>query len=326
MIQLYHRLDEELATLPGVDSVGGTSVAPESDGNTYTRFIPSDRPMRDDEFLMANWRSVTSGYFRTLRIPLLRGRMVTDADFTPQSRVALVNAAAAKRFWPNADPIGKIVTPYARKELHYTVIGVVGDIRDVALNTPPDATVYMSGRSWPSMTFLVHTSARPMSLGPAVRERVRTVNAGIPVTLATLDETLATSVAQPRFAGTMLAIFSWVALALAMMGIFSVISFSVAQQTREIGIRMALGAQRGEILWMMLRRGLVLAIIGIVIGIGGAIACTRVLGSLLFAVGATDPGVFAAVTTLLALVALSASWLAARRATAVSPMEALRYE
>ena len=326
MLQIYRRIEQELGALPGVDAVGATSVAPESDGNTYTRFIPSDRAMRDDEFLMANWRSVTAGYFRALAIPLLRGRMLTPGDYDLDSRVALVNAAAAKRFWPNDDPIGKVVTPYARKELHYTVVGVVGDIRDVALATPPDATVYMSGRSWPQMTFLVHTSAQQRSLGAAVRDRVRTVSANIPVTLTTLDETLATSVAQPRFTGTMLAIFSWVALALAMMGIFSVISFSVAQETREIGIRMALGAQRGDILWMMLRCGLLLAIVGIVIGVGGAIGCTRLLASLLFAVGATDPSVFAAVTALLALVALGASFLAARRATAVSPMEALRYE
>jgi putative ABC transport system permease protein len=324
MIQIYHAIDRELAALPGVESSGGISKAPEGDGNTYTRFVVSDRPQRDDEFLMANWRSPTAGYFRAAAIPLLKGRLVTDADYSVDARVALVNATAARRWWPDADPIGKMLTPWAHKELHYTVVGVVGDVRDVALGTPPDATVYLSGRNWASMTFLLHTAGDPQALGAAVRERVRTVNPNIPVTLSTLDETLSKSVAQPRFAGTMLAIFSWVALTLAMMGIFSVISFSVAQQTREIGIRMALGAQRRDILRMVLGRGLVLAAIGIAVGLGGAFAATRVLSSLLYSVGATDPLVFAGVTLLLALVAVAASALAGRRATAVDPMVALR--
>ncbi|HXU68901.1 MAG TPA: ABC transporter permease [Polyangia bacterium] len=324
MIQLYHAIDQELGALPGVDAVGAMSIAPESDGNTYTRFLVSDRPQRDDEFLMANWRSPTAGVFRALGIPLLRGRMLTDADYSLDSRAALVNATAAKRFWPDADPIGKTITPYARKDLHYTVVGVVGDVRDVALATPPDAAVYLSGRNWQSMTFMLHTAGDPMALAAAARERVHEVNPNIPVTLTTLDATLSTSIAQPRFAGTMLAIFSWVALTLAMMGIFSVISFSVAQQTREIGIRMALGAQPGDVLRMVLRRGLVLTVIGLAVGVAGALACTRLLASLLYAVGATDPLVFAGVTLLIALVALGASWLAARRATAVDPMIALR--
>src|SRR6185312_8633217 len=225
MIQLYHAIDQELGALPGVDAVGAMSIAPESDGNTYTRFLVSDRPQRDDEFLMANWRSPTAGVFRALGIPLLRGRMLTDADYSLDSRAALVNATAAKRFWPDADPIGKTITPYARKDLHYTVVGVVGDVRDVALATPPDAAVYLSGRNWQSMTFMLHTAGDPMALAAAARERVHEVNPNIPVTLTTLDATLSTSIAQPRFAGTMLAIFSWVALTLAMMGIFSVISF-----------------------------------------------------------------------------------------------------
>ncbi|HEY2745884.1 MAG TPA: ABC transporter permease, partial [Polyangia bacterium] len=326
MIQLYHAVDRELATLPGVDAVGGVSIAPESDGNTYTRFLVSDRPQREDEFLMANWRSPTAGYFKAMGIPLVRGRLVTDADYSLDSRVALVNVTAARRFWPDMDPIGKVVTPYARKELHYTVVGVVGDLRDVALNTAPDATVYLSGRNWATMTFMLHTSADPLALAAAARARVHAVNPNIPVKLASLDETLSSSIAQPRFAGTMLALFSWVALTLAMMGIFSVISFSVAQQTREIGIRMALGAQRGDVLGMVLGRGVVLTAIGIAAGLGGALACTRVLASLLFDVRATDPAVFAAVTALLALVALAASFLAARRATAVDPMVALRAE
>jgi predicted permease len=324
MIQIYQAVDQQLGALPGVESVGGISIAPESDGNTYTRFLVSDRPQREDEFLMANWRSPTAGYFRAMAIPLLRGRLVTDADFNLDSRVALINQTAARRWWPDADPIGKTVTPYARKELHYTVVGVVGDLRDVALNTEPDATVYLSGRNWASMTFMIHTAGDPMALTGAVRDRVRGVNPNIPVTLATLDATLSKSIAQPRFAGTMLAIFSWVALTLAMMGIFSVISFSVAQQTREIGVRMALGAQRSDILMMVLRQGIVLAVIGIAVGVAGALACTRVLTSLLYAVGATDPAVFAGVTLLIALVALAASYLAARRATAVDPMIALR--
>jgi predicted permease len=324
MIQIYRAIDEELAALPGVDAVGGISIAPESGNNTYTRFLLADRPQRDDEFIMANWRSPTAGYFRALGIPLVRGRMVNPADYDLESRAALVNQTAARRWWPGADPIGKMLTPAARKELHYTVVGVVGDVRDVSLDAAPDATVYMTGRNWPTMTFMVHTAGDPMSLATAVRDRVHRVNPNIPVTLATLDQALATSIAQPRFAGTILALFAGVALTLAMMGIFGVISFAVAQQTREIGVRMALGARRGDIVRMVVRHGLLLAAAGVVAGLAGAVAATRVLASLLYAVGATDPAVFAAVTLLLALVALGASLLAARRATAIDPMVAMR--
>src|SRR5262249_4375054 len=246
-------------------------------GNTYTRFIASGRPVSDDEFLMANWRTTTPGLFRAMAIPLLQGRFLTDGEFDDKARVALVNRTAAQRFWPGENPIGKIVTTYAPGELNYTVVGVVGDVRDVALNTAPDAAVYLAGRPWAQMTFLLHTTGEPMALASAVRERVRMVNPAIPVTLTTLEDALSASIAQPRFSSAMLAIFSWVALSLAMMGIFGVISFSVAQQTREIGIRMALGAQRRDVLRLVLRRGLLLAAAGIACGLCGAFAGTRVL-------------------------------------------------
>jgi predicted permease len=326
MMQLYRALDEQLATLPGVDASGGVTIAPVIDGNAYTRFIASGRPVRDDEFLMANWRTTTPGFFAAMGIPLLQGRLLTMSEFDPDARVCLINHKAAERFWPGENPLGKIVTPYARKELHYTVVGVVGDIRDVALNTPPDATVYLSGRPWPAMTYLLHTRDEPTALGPAVRERVRTVSPNLPVTIRTLRETLATSLAQPRFSGAMLTIFSWVALLLAMMGIFGVLSFSVAQKTREIGIRVALGAQRADVLRMVLGKGFRLAAIGIAGGLLGAFFGTRVLQSLLYEVRPTDPWIFAAVVVLLGAVALVASYLAARKALRVDPIIALRYE
>ena len=326
MVQLYRRLDAALATVPGVDASGGVSIAPELDGDTYTRFLVSDRPQNDDEFLMASWRSTTPGYFRALAIPLVRGRAETDSDYDPSQRFALINQTAARRWWPDGDALGKVVTPYARKELHYTVVGVVGDVRDVSLDTRAEPTVYLLGRSWPAMTFLLHARGEPRSLAGVVRDRVRSVGATIPFTLTTLDEAMSASIAQQRFAGTMLALFSSVALLLAMMGIFSVIAFSVAQQTREIGIRVALGARRGDVLLLVLRRAVALVAVGVAVGLAGALACTRVMASLLYSVRATDPLIFALVTALLALVALAASALAARRALRVDPMVALRYE
>jgi putative ABC transport system permease protein len=326
MVALYRRIDGELQTLPGVDAAGGISVAPELDGNTYTRFLVSDRPERDDEFLMASWRSPTPGYFRALGIALLRGRLETSADFDPDARVALVSRTAAERFWPDRDPIGQIVTPYARRELHYTVVGVVSDVRDVTLDAPPEPAIYLCGRSWPAMTFLLHTTVPPLSLAKAVRERMRAVSPNVPFTLTTLTEALAASIGQQRFAGAMLAIFSTVALTLALIGVFGVISFSVAQRTREIGIRQALGAQPADLLRLFLARGIALAGVGIVAGLLSAIACTRVLRSLLYAVGALDPIVFVSLTALLAVTALAASWLAARRVVRVDPMVALRYD
>jgi putative ABC transport system permease protein len=327
MFALYRTVERELGALPGVDGAGAISIPPEStDGNTYTRFIASSRPQRDEEFLMANWRSVTGGFFRALAIPLLRGRLLNDGDIDVNARVALVNRAAAERFWPGQDALGKIVTPYARKDLNFTVVGVVGDVRDVALDTPPDATVYMTGRAWPAMTFMLHTTGAPLGLVPAVRERMRAINPNLPLTLSTLEQTLSSSLGQPRFAGTMLGIFSAVALLLAMMGIFSVTSFSVAQRTREIGIRVALGAQPSDVLRMLMWRGVALAVVGLVVGGGAALACTRVLASLLFAVGATDPAVFVAVTLALGVVAAAATFVAARRATRIDPMVALRQD
>jgi predicted permease len=326
MVALYRRIDGELAQLPGVDASGGISIAPELDGNAYTRFIVSGRPERDEEFLMASWRSPTPGYFRALAIPLLRGRLESDADYSFDGRMALVSRTAAERFWPDADPIGQIVTPYAKKEQHFTVVGVVGDVRDVTLDAPPEPAIYLCGKPWPAMTFLLHTTVPPLSLATAVRARMRGVSPDVPFTLTTLTQALAASIAQQRFAGTMLAIFSWVALTLALIGIFSVISFSVAQRTREIGIRMALGAQPADLLRLVIARGVALAGVGIVVGLSGAFACTHLLGSLLYSVGALDPTVFASVTLVLTLVALLASWLGARRVLRVEPMEALRYE
>jgi predicted permease len=326
MIQLYRELDRELASLPGVDGAGGISVAPELDGNTYTRFLASGRPQRDDEFLMANWRTTTPNFFSAMAIPLLQGRLITDGEFNPDARVALVNRTAAERWWPGDNPLGKIVTPYARQELHYTVVGVVGDVRDVALNTPPDAAVYFAGRPWPAMTYFIHTTGEPGALAAAVRARVRSVSPNLPVTITTLRQTLSNSIVQPRLSGALLAIFSWVALALALTGIFGVISFSVAQQTREIGIRMALGAQPADVLRVFLRRGFLLAGIGVSVGLAGALASMRLLQSLLFGVAPTDPWILGGVALLLGAVAVLASYLAARKAVRVEPLVALRTE
>jgi putative ABC transport system permease protein len=254
----------------------------------------------------------------------LQGRFITDGEFNPDARVALVNRTAAERWWPGENPLGKIVTPYARQEQHYTVVGVVGDVRDVALNTPPDAAVYFAGKPWPAMTYYIHTTGEPGAIAAAVRARVRSVSPNVPVTIATLRQTLDNSIVQPRLSGTLLAIFSWVALALALTGIFGVISFSVAQQTREIGIRLALGAQRGDVLRLYLRRGFILAAIGITVGLAGALASMRVLQSLLFGVRPTDPWILGAVTLLLGAVAVLASYLAARKAVRIEPLIALR--
>jgi putative ABC transport system permease protein len=345
----YEGLIERLRTLPGVESVGATTQTPLSPGDNWTAFAIEGRPEPPQgQQQQAATRAVSDDYFRTMRIPLLKGRFFNNADarialplirwFEQQpypehfnesqaAPAVIINETMARLYWPNEDPLGQrmriIFSPWL------TVVGVVRDVRHSGLNTPPNPEVYLSQLQEPqsSMAVMVRTVGDPLQLGAAVREQVKAVDKDQPLTLTTMDQIFSDSVAGQRFnALLLLGIFASVALVLAMIGVFGVINYSVAQRTHEIGIRMALGAQRRDVFRLIVDEGLALTLVGVGLGLAGAFALTRLITGLLYGVSPTDPTTFFAVAISLSAVALLACYIPARRATKVDPLVALRYE
>jgi len=262
-------------------------------------------------------------------VPLVRGRYFTRDDREGVRKVVLVNEAAARKFWPGADPIGRPVSVGQGgfwKDTAY-VVGVVGDVRFESLDSAATPDVYLSYYQSPRsrMMLMLRSAGDVRALAAPARRLVHEMLPLSPVyEVRTMRERAADAMRYARFSTVILALFGGVALALATMGTYGVISFGVAQRTREIGIRVALGAQRGELLRMIVRQGLLLSLVGSAIGFVAALAATRVLRSLLFEVVPSDPLTFAAILALLALAVLAASWIPARRAATIHPSEALR--
>jgi predicted permease len=280
------------------------------------------------------YHSVILGdYLQTLGVPLLRGRYFTEQD-TPGSTPALiVSESLAKRYWPNQDPIGRRLKtgPPESKDPWLTIVGVVGDVKQGALDAPTMQHTYESyeqrGLPGNSVNVAVRAAGDPASLASALRAAVWGLDRQLAVAeVRTMDQVISESTAPRRFNLFLLVAFAALAVALAAIGIYGVISYSVAQRTHEIGIRMALGAQRGDVLRQVVGQGLLLIGAGVVIGIIGALALTRFLSSLLYSVEPTDPATFAAVSAILSGVGFLATYIPARRATKVDPMVALRYE
>jgi putative ABC transport system permease protein len=274
------------------------------------------------------------GYFRTMGIPIIKGRDFDDRDKHGSTPVIIVSETFARQFFPNEDAIGKRVKPgissiEGEEETMREIIGVVGDIRNRGLDSESRPAYYVPETQIPfsQMVAVVKTTVEPHSLVPAVTKEVNAMDPDVPLfAVKTMDEYLSASVARPRFNSTLLAIFAAVALVLTVVGLYGVMSYSVAQRTNEIGIRLALGAQTRDVMMMIVKQGSKLILIGLAIGLVAAYALTRFLASLLFGVTAKDPLTFAAVALVLALVALLACYLPAWRATKVDPMEALRCE
>lgn len=330
----YAELLRRIAALPGVEAAAVNRCPPLSGrcmGSFVTRldatvFTP------DAEGPFVGVHAVSADYFRTLRIPLLRGRAFDERDRRGAPLVAIVNETAARTLWPGQDPIGRRIGvgmhPW-RDGATAEVVGVAGDARYGAADAPigPDVYVSMLQGGRPSNTVMVRAAGDPRALVGPVRREVLALKPDLPIfDIATLEERVGEALAPARFGALLLALFAAVALALAAVGIYGTIAYAVAQRTREIGIRMALGAARRDVLALMVGRMLLPAAAGLLLGLGGAAALTRVLSSLLYGVGATDPATFAAVAALLAAVALLASWIPARRAARVDPMVALRNE
>ena len=328
----YHRLSEELQTLPGVRSVSAVSIMPFSGNQSVVGLNIEGRTFERGHLPRAHFRCVIPNYFQTLGIGLINGRDFTERDAANVSPVAIINESFARQHFPNEDPIGKHISP----TISYTddfpmreIVGVVADVRHMVLTEEGGAEIYLPHTQIPfsSMAMVIRTEHDPLGLTPAARAKVQELDAELPLySVRELENYVSRSISQQRFNMFLLVAFAGVALLLTALGLYGVLAYSVAQRTHEIGVRLALGAHTGAVLRMVIGQGLKLTGIGIGLGLTGAFAVTRLMETLLFGVDATDPITFICVAGLLVAVALLACYVPARRATKVDPMIALRYE
>ncbi|HEV2690531.1 MAG TPA: ABC transporter permease, partial [Bryobacteraceae bacterium] len=316
--------------IPGVASVGSIQYPPLSGLDAKTGFWVAARPKpKPSEEPVTAVSIVTPGYFATMRIPLIKGRLLTDQDRAGSPQVALVSQSLARQQFPGQDPVGQGVFVQWGRETPYQIVGVVGDVKQDGLDKESDAQVYFPNaqETENQASIVIRTGGEPMKLASVAEQVIHSYDKDQPIAdVQPLDAFLSKSVARPRFQSILLGAFAGLALLLAAIGIFGIMSYSVAQRTHEIGIRVALGAQRDQVLRLVVGQGLVLALIGTAGGLVGAAVLTRYLRTLLFEVSPTDWPTFIIVPVVLCLVAVLASYLPARRATRVDPMQALRYE
>jgi putative ABC transport system permease protein len=325
-LQFYQAVVHSVATVPGVQSVAAVSRLPFSGGNSSRTF---NRPgsTKEDK---ADIRIATPEYFQTMGIPFVRGRNFTEHDTKGSALVAIINEETARQAFPGEDPIGQFIERYGPKEEKLQVVGVVGNVRHLALETAPRPELYqpLGQGMWPLMQIAVRTAPEnPLTLLPAVQQAVWQVNKSVPLgNPRSMNDMIARTLLQKKFTMLLLSIFAGAALLLAAIGLYGVISYSVAQRTRELGIRIALGAQKSDVLRLILRQGMALVAAGIVFGVAASIGLTRLMATLLYGVSATDPLTFFALSIALLFVAFIACWLPARRASGVDPIVALRAE
>jgi putative ABC transport system permease protein len=331
-IAFFQEVTQRVRELPGVQSVGLISSAPLSGGVYAGGFSIEGRDATPDvENLVADRRMISPDYFSTLEIPILKGRGVTDQDDKNSPGVVIVSESWARRFLSNEDPLDKRIKLGGRDSTRpwLSIVGVAGDVRDTALESEAKPCLYIPYPQFPSsgMTLVVRGAVDPKPLIPAIRDEVWEVDKDQPVTdIQTMEQSVADSVSPRRFNAVLLAIFAGLALVLATVGIYSVMSYSVTQRTPEIGIRVALGAQSSDVIKLVVGGGMLLALTGVVIGLAGALALTRVMTGLLYGVSATDRVTYLGLSVLLIAIAFLASYIPARRATRVDPMIALRCE
>jgi len=328
----YDELLQRMAAIPGVEAAAIVNRAPMSTANTGRIFLIEGRPVPDPSDMPgAYYREVSADYLRAMAIPVVRGRGLGPEDMTGALPVALVNETAAKRHWPGGDPIGRRVRvggPDSQQPWR-VVVGVVGDVHHWSLTQTPSAELYVPYAPAPDsrMNVVARTTGDPLAMAPAVRDSVHRIDPDQPVYgVDSLENMVAQSYGPQSIAVSVMVIFAGVALALAMVGLYGVIAFSVSRRAHEIGVRMALGAQRRHVLRLVLAGGLKLTLVGLAFGLVGAASAARMIRGLLYETSAADPLTFIAVPLLLVLAALLASWIPARRALRVSPLSALQYE
>ena len=320
-----------LRALPGVTSVGATSNVLFPDEMYKVPFViegQSEQPAGQRPFLPHG--EATPDYLRTMGIPLLRGRVFDQADAIGKAPpVIIVNETMAKRYWPNEDPIGrrlKFDDPNL-KSPWFTIVGIVGDVRQEGLEMPAGFMAYVPTQGDWLDDLVLSSKEDPRTLISAVRQQIRTANSNLVIdNVNVVGDLLSQRESQRRFDAWLLGGFASIALLLAAVGIYGTISYWVKQRTSEIGIRMALGADRQNISWFVLKNGMQLILVGLILGVVGALAATRLIASSLFEVATSDPATFAAIAALLIIIAHAACWIPARRATRVDPMVALRHE
>jgi putative ABC transport system permease protein len=316
--------------VPGVASVGSIQFPPLSGLRSATGFWLASRPTpQPSEEPVTGVSIVTPGYFATMGIPLIKGRMFSDRDRDGAPAVTIVSQSLARQQFPGVDPVGQRIFVQWGRETPYEIVGVVGDVKHAGLDKESDPNVYFPDSQEPNGggTLVIRSGVDPLKLAPSVEQVIHGYDKDQAIAdIQPLDALLSKSVARPRFQSVLLASFAGLALLLAAIGIYGVMSYSVAQRAHEIGIRVALGARRDQVLRLVVGQGLWLALIGTIAGLAGALVLTRYLRSLLFDVSPTDPWTFIAVPAVLFVVALAASYFPARRVAGVDPIMALRYE
>ncbi len=334
--EFFDRLVERAKVLPGVRSAGAASFLPVSGGGSVIHFnITGHPPKTPHDYVAAGYRAVTPNYLETLGVPLLRGRLLTPADNDKAPAVVVINASMAKTYFANENPLGKRLQLGATPDKDVPtmeIVGVIGDVRP-GLGVDPQTEMYLPYRQADLvlpvfvLSVVLRTAADPQLQTAALRSALAEIDPNQPlVRVRTMEDNMAATVAQPRFRTWLIGIFAAVALVLAAVGVYGVMSYTVTQRTSEIGIRVTLGAQPEDVFRAIVGEGLRLALAGVGAGIAGALAMTRLLQSFLYGVSAYDPATFLGVAFLLTMVAVAASFFPARRATMVDPMVALRYE
>lgn len=329
----FRQLAERASQIPGVEAAGGVSNLPLGGSDASESYIVEDHPPENpDSRPEASFRGVTPGYFRALEIPLLQGRDFSSWDAAESPTVAIVNKTFADRYWPDESPLGKRIafTGGRPEQTYHEVIGVVGDVRHTGLDTPTAPEIYVTYEQhnpWDTMVLTVKTKLDQEKLARQLRAEVASMDSQQPVfNVRTMEEVLVASTSEPRLYTTLLSAFAALALILSALGLYSIISYFIANRQHEIGIRVALGAQRVKVLQLVVWEGLLIAAMGIVSGLVMAYIATRAMSKLLFGIRPDDPATFAGAAVLLAAVALVASFIPALRASRVSPMTTLRAE
>lgn len=330
-ITFYKQFVERVKSQPGVESAAIITPLPMSNNTMMLSFrVEGREPLPPGQRQSANWRTTTDGYFKTMSIPLIRGRGFSETDDEKSPKVIVINEAMAQQYFAGEEPLGQRITiGYGRDNTTAEVIGIVGNVKHHGLSAQSGSEMYtpILQTPMPFANLVVKTALDPQSIAASVQTQASALDQDLPIHSAKpMEAFLAASISRPKFNTLLLTIFAAIALVLAGVGIYGVMAYSVAQRTHEMGIRMALGARRADVLRLVVGQGMTLAAVGVGLGLGAAYGLTRLMASLLFGVTATDPLTFVGVSLVLATVSLIANLIPARRATKVDPMVALRYE
>ena len=326
-ISFYDRLLEKIQATPGIEAVGMVQTLPIREGYTLSVAIKGRPPAAPGSEFSGNYRAISAGYFKAMGIPVLRGRALTERDTATSPMVTVVDEAFAKRHFPNEDPIGQGLDIGNGTDGFYEIVGVVGSVRHEGLDAASNPTMYVPypQEVFGTMWLLVRTSGDPSQYVAMARQAVRAIDGSLPAfSIMPLTDVVSDSVAQRRFSMMLLALFALVALFLAAVGLYGVVAYTVSQRTQEIGLRMAIGAQRSDVLRMVVGGGMKFAVIGTIVGVGGALWLATLIASMLYGVTPFDPASYVTTAGVLLTVAALACYVPARRAMAVDPLTALR--